>query len=127
MCRFIIQAIMELTTVTLLRHMRRGRIYTPTHLARQFSAPPSVIRDMLCTLAEEGKVIISSRSPRMMQFRRADTRARESGVSESNDVEQPAATSVATFPVTRTFHGSLSDYENSLTKHRSLAMLSRRS
>jgi hypothetical protein len=127
MRRFIIQAIMELTTITLLGHMQRGRDYTPTHLAQQFGAPPTVIRDMLYTLAEEGKVIISSRSPRMMQFRRADARVRESGVSESSDVEQPAATSVATFPVTRTFHGSLADYENSLAKHRSLAMLSRRS
>jgi|GraSoi2013_115cm_1033766.scaffolds.fasta_scaffold131484_2 hypothetical protein len=82
---------------------------------------------MLCTLAEEGKVIISSRSPRVMQFRRADARVRESDASESDQVEQPAVMSVATFPVTRTFHGSLSDYDDSLAKHRSLAMLSRRS
>jgi hypothetical protein len=118
---------MELTTITLLGHMHRGRDYTPTHLAQQFGAPPTVIRDMLYALAEEGTVIISSRSPRMMQFRRADARVRESDPSENGEVEQAAATSVATFPVTRTVHGSLSDYENSLAKHRSLAMLSRRS
>jgi hypothetical protein len=62
-----------------------------------------------------------------MRFRRADARVCESDASESDQVGQPAVTAVATFPVTRTAHGLLSDYENSLAKHRSLAMLSRRS
>ena len=118
---------MKLTTITLLGHMQLAGI-TPRLISPSSSAAPTIIiRDMLCTLAEEGKVIISSRSPRVMQFRRADARVRESDASESDQVEQPAVMSVATFPVTRTFHGSLSDYDDSLAKHRSLAMLSRRS
>jgi hypothetical protein len=112
---------MRLTQKTLLSHMQRGRDYTPTHLAHQFDEPTKAVRDMLCTLVENGYVVLSSHSPRMMQFRRTEATLPASDAGEQGD--EP----VATFPVTRTFQGSLSDYENSLAKHRSLAMLSRRS
>lgn len=75
-------------------------------LSGYFTEPPSAIYVMLCTLAEEGPVRLTSKSPRVMQFRRADA-THPVGV-EPQETTEPSVRTVATFPVTRTFSDILS-------------------
>jgi predicted ArsR family transcriptional regulator len=114
---------MKLTPTNLLSRMRRGHDYTATDLAERFSEPTTTVRDMLCTLVEEGRVEMSSKSSRMMRFRLAEARVAASQSDQGGG--EAAVTSVATFPVTRTLNGSLCGYDSTLTRHRALAMLAR--
>jgi hypothetical protein len=114
---------MNLDSTVLLAHMRRGREYSATYLAHQLGQPPSFIRELLCELAQDGRVQMSSRSSRIILFRLVENPALDHGQSPDDDPIKP--TSVATFPVTRNVGGELTDYEASLVRHRALAMLGR--
>jgi hypothetical protein len=116
---------MKLTQKALLAIMRRGQDYTSAYLSEYFLEPISAIDAMLCTLAEQGQVRMSSTSRSVMQFRRTDV-SPPAGVDPQRRAE-PSVPTVATFPVTRTFSGNLSGYDAQLSSQRSLAMLTRRS
>jgi hypothetical protein len=114
---------MNLESTVLLAHMRRGREYSATYLAHQLGQSPSSIRELLCELAQEGRVHMSSRSSRIILFRLAEPLVSDRGSSPDEGLIEP--TSVATFPVTRNVGGVLTDYDASLARHRALAMLGR--
>jgi hypothetical protein len=112
---------MRLTVSNLLSRMQFNRDYSPTYLAQQFNETTATVRTMLCSMVEDGHAEMTSRYPGTVRFRRAIP-------SPANHEQGPrcSSTSVATFPITRTLSGSLSDYGATLTRHRSLAMLTRR-
>jgi hypothetical protein len=115
---------MRLTVSNLLERMQHNRDYNPTYLARQFNETTSVVRDMLCALVEDGRAEMTSRYHGTIRFRRV--RMQLTDASCGNGPEPGDGTSVATFPVTRTLSGSMSDYGASLARHQVLAMLTRR-
>jgi len=70
--------------------MQAGCAYSPTDLAQYFDEPTTVVRDMLCTLAEEGRVGMTSQSSRIIRFQRsqAHTAARLTGRPQPRGVCQ---------------------------------------
>jgi DNA-binding IclR family transcriptional regulator len=112
---------MRLTVSNLLSRMQYNRDYSPTYLAQQFNTKTSTVRTMLCAMVEDGYAEMTSRYPGTIRFRRTIT-----SQATHERAEERSPTSVATFPITRTISGSLSDYGASLSRHQVLAMLTRR-
>jgi hypothetical protein len=112
---------MKLNVSSLLSRMQYNRDYSPTYLAQQFNETTATVRTLLCSMVEDGYAEMTSQYPGMVRFRR--TIASQANHERGED---RSPTSVATFPVTRTLSGSLSDYGASLARHQVLAMLTRR-
>jgi DNA-binding GntR family transcriptional regulator len=74
---------MKLTPTNLLSRMQAGCAYSATDLAQYFDEPTTVVRDMLCTLVEEGHVGMTSQSSRIIRFRRSQAHTAASPVDLS--------------------------------------------
>lgn len=104
--------------------MQSGHDYTATDLAQRFDEPTTVVRDMLCTLIEEGRVDMVSHSSRIMRFRRAAICSLAEPHQRAANAT-PVNTSIATPLVKRTMTGNLQGYDAALTQQRMLAMVAR--
>jgi DNA-binding IclR family transcriptional regulator len=114
---------MKLTRSLLLDQMQEGQCYTATRLAQAFGKPTDIVRDLLHAMIEDGVVTKCDQPSRIVRFQRSA--ASLAGVeAELSEVADTLPTTVATFPVTRTFSGTMTDYD--LNAHRMLAMLTRR-
>lgn len=122
---------MNLTSERLLRAMDPGREYPPSELSARFGTSTELVKDMLCTLVEDGFVRMVSHSSRIIRFVRLpapSTTIKPSATTATAIVEpaEPAGPpSVATMPVTRQLTGTLAGYEATLASMRNLAMLTR--
>jgi hypothetical protein len=115
---------MKLTVSNLLSRMQHNRDYNPTYLAQQFNETTATVRDMLCSMVEDGYAEMTSRYHGTIRFRR--TSVPQAGHEQEGKGEERSPMSITTFPVTRTVSGSMSDYRASLERHQVLAMLTRR-
>ncbi|REE06517.1 hypothetical protein B0G71_8195 [Paraburkholderia sp. BL27I4N3] len=113
---------MKLTSGKLLQLMKPGRAYQAHELAKRSDTSTAQVKDMLCTLVEDGLVRMNSHSSRIIRFERLSVLPEP---PSRPIVGTGISTSVATQPVTRQLHGSLRGYEASLASVRSLAMLTR--
>ncbi|MFL9995442.1 hypothetical protein SAMN05444172_5596 [Burkholderia sp. GAS332] len=114
---------MKLTRSLLLDQMKEGQCYTVTRLAQTFGKPTDAVRNLLHALIEDGAVTRCDQSSRIVRFQRS-TGFISAVDTESADAADALTTTVATFPITRTFSGTMTDYD--LNAHRMLAMLTRR-
>lgn len=102
--------------------MESSREYLGGELARRFDTSTAQINDMLCTLAEEGLVRMSSHSSRIDRLERLSF-APQAPTPLVSDTASRAAVSPP--PFARQMNGWLWDYEVSLLSVHSLAMLVR--
>ncbi|NMM01866.1 hypothetical protein HHL24_28515 [Paraburkholderia sp. RP-4-7] len=117
------ESAMKLTRSALLDQMKEGQRYTARGLAKTFEKPTDIVRDLLHTLIEDGAVTRCDQPSRIVCFQRA-AGSISAADAEPSDVADALPTTVATFPITRSFSGTLTDYN--LNAHRMLAMLTRR-
>ncbi|MEM5402681.1 hypothetical protein [Paraburkholderia unamae] len=99
---------MKLNSARMLEIMESSREYLAGELARRFDASMAQINDMLCTLAEEGLVHMSSHSSRIVRLQRLSFVPQPPKPLVS-DMATSAA--VSTPPFTRQMNGWLRDYE----------------
>lgn len=119
---------MNLTSERLLRAMDPGREYPPSELSARFGTSTALVKDMLCTLVEDGFVRMVSHSSRIIRFVRLpapSTTIKPSATTATAIAEPAGPPTVATMPVTRQLTGSLAGYEATLASVRNLAMLTR--
>lgn len=121
---------MNLTSERLLRVMDRGREYPPSELSARFGTSTALVKDMLCTLVEDGFVRMVSHSSRIIRFVRLPAPTQSTSIppvstTATTNAEPSGPPGVATMPVTRQLTGSLAGYEATLASVRNLAMLTR--
>jgi DNA-binding IclR family transcriptional regulator len=110
---------------SVLACMRQDHEYSVPYLSRQLGLPAVETRRLLGELLEQGLVLAASQTSWSIVFRLAPH-------SEGEDIQGPVVRSgnpatVATSSERRIIGGSeLQGYEESLSRHRSLAMLGRR-
>lgn len=82
------------------------------------------VNEALCELVAHGSVGLRDNGLKAMGYCRNE--AGETPSAQQYTDSPLAATSIATFPVTRKLEGSLSGYDSAIQQHRNLAMLARR-
>ncbi|WP_266232680.1 hypothetical protein [Paraburkholderia sp. CNPSo 3076] len=115
---------MKLTSARMLEIMESSREYLAGELAWRFDTSMAQINDMLCTLAEEGLVHMSSHSSRIVRLQRLSFVPQPPKPLVS---DMATCAAVSTPPFARQMHGWLRNYEASLLSVQSLAMLVRAS
>jgi DNA-binding IclR family transcriptional regulator len=115
---------MNLGSTAILAHMRQGREYSVTYLARLLGQPASMTRRLLAELVKEGLVQTTTQTSWSTVYILTPTDA-ETGSRASAESAAPPVT-IATSPMKQRLGGAvLQGYEASLSRHRLLAMLGR--
>lgn len=111
---------MKLNSARMLEIMESSREYLAGELARRFDTSMVQINDMLCTLAEDGLVRMSSHSSRIVRLQRLSFAPRTIGTA---CIRHGYTRSCIHLLFARQMHGWFLDYEASLLRVHSLAML----
>jgi hypothetical protein len=119
----VIRRIGQPLVASLLLTMRHGHVYSAANLGRLLGVSVDEITNALCKLVEDGTIRASDIGSDGHGYCR-DLPGQT--LHAGRDDSQQAATSIATFPVTRKLEGTLSGYEKAMEQHRALAMLARR-
>ncbi|WP_246089385.1 hypothetical protein [Paraburkholderia guartelaensis] len=110
---------MKLTSAKMLEIMESSREYLAGELARRFDTSMAQINDMLCTLAEEGLVRMSSHSSRIVRLERLSFAPLPPTPLVSDTATRAP---VSTPPFARQMHGWSRNCEASLLGVHSFAM-----
>ena len=111
---------MKLTSAIMLEIMESSREYLAGELARRFDTSMAQINDMLCTLAEEGLVRMSSHSSPIVRLERLSFASQP-----PTPLVSDSRAAVSTPPFARQMNAWLRDDEASILNAHGLAMLAR--